>query len=284
MNLGIDQDTLVIIVWGLAALVLAWTWVPAFIAALGGTRYSCGVSNAEHSLEPSAREPDYSFWAEQLLALGYEPLGAGWMRVSFAGPEWSLFSVVRVFNNTAKNCYAYMEKAPAPFNFWPGAVFATCFANGALLLTDNNRAVEPHPDDECIRQGIVTLKLAEVEAFHLATLEALRGLGRKPDPELNAEALLHATEQHDGPEARRTHSRAGTQYLFAHGLIHICVSIPAAYLLGFAHWSVPLANLVLALVLLLGESSQKRHYARAVRAALRIRQALPVAKRGELNL
>lgn len=279
---GLDQETIVIIVWGLAALVLAWTWIPALIAALGGTRYASGIINAGQSLEPSAREPDYAFWAEQILALGYEPLGAGWIRISCAGPEWSLFASVRVFKSPSKNCYAYMERAPAPFFFWPGATFATCFANGALLLTENNRAGEPHPDDECIRQGTVTLNLAEVEALHLATLEALRRLGRKPDPELNMEALLHALERHDAPESRRTHARAGTQYLFAHGLIHVCVSIPAAYLLGFMHWSVPLANLVLALVLLFGESSQKRHYAAAVRAALRARQKLPVEKRVEL--
>jgi hypothetical protein len=267
----------------LAALFIAWTWVPALISALGGTRYSCGGSDDTNGMDPSPNQPDYSFWAEQLLALGYEPLGAGWMQINFAGPEWSQRSIVRIFTNASKNSYAYMQKAPAPFNFWPGAIFATCLVDGGILLTDNNLTADPHPDDAFIRQGTVSLKLADVEALHLATQEALRQIGRKPDSDLSVDTLLHAAERHFGPEAKRIEGRSATQYLFAHGLIHLCVSIPPAYLMGVLHPYVALANLVLSLVMLIGESSQKRQYASAVRAALRLRQALPVEKRGRIQ-
>lgn len=279
-----DMNTVIVLLWGFAALVMAWTWVPALIASLGGTRYSSGGSNDTHAMEPTRAEPDYAFWAEQLHELGYEPLGSGWMRVNFAGPEWSLFTPVRIFKHPQKHCYAFMQKAPAPYFFWPGAVFATCWADGGLLLTDNNLAADPHPDDEYIRQGVITLKLADVEALHLATMEALQRRGRKPDPDMTVEALLQATDRYFGPEAKHVHGRAGTQYLFAHGLIHICVSTPAAYITSLTHWSVPLVNLVFAFILLVGENAQKRQYARAVRAALRARQALPVEKRGELEV
>ena len=51
----------------------------------GGTRYACGGSNDITGLTPTTDQPDYSFWAEQLLALGYEMLGSGWMRINFTG-------------------------------------------------------------------------------------------------------------------------------------------------------------------------------------------------------
>jgi hypothetical protein len=278
---GFDEKTAIVVLWGLAALAMAWTWLPALIAALGGTRYSCGGAADLHGLEPSAAEPDYSFWAEQLLALGYEPLGRGWSRVNFAGPEWSLRTPLRLFRHPQKQCYALMQMAPAPFHFWPGAVFATVWADGGILLTDNNVAADPHPDDEYIRQGVVSLKLADVESLHLATMEVLRRGGRRIDPAGDIDSLLHALERHLGPEARTNHGRAGLQYLLVHGLIHLCVTTPAAYISGVTHWSVPLVNLVLAMILLYGESSQKRQYARAVRAALRARQALPLEQRVE---
>jgi hypothetical protein len=281
---GFDVKTAIIVLWGLTVLVLAWTWVPALIAALGGTRYLCGGTNDTHGTEAASAQPDYAFWAEQLESLGYEPIGHGWMRINFAGQDWSLFTPVRVFRNSQKQCFAFMQKAPAPYYFWPGAVFATCWADGGLLLSDNNLAAQPHPDDDFIKQGVVTLKLSDVEDLHLATMEVLKRRGRKPDAELNLETLLHAAERHFAPESKKHYGRAGTQYLFAHGLIHICVSAPAAYISGITHWTVPLANLVLALILLLGESAQKRQYARAVRAALRMRQALPVERRGEMEL
>lgn len=286
---GIDPNTAIVVLWGLAAIFLGWTWIPSLIAALGGTRYRCGGSNdpregaAPVAAAGTKDEPDYAFWADQLQSLGYEPIGNAWLRIDFAGSDWSLYSPVRVFRNVYKGCFAFMQKAPAPFHFWPGALFATCWADGGLLLTDNNLAANPHPDDEFIRQGIVSLKLADVEALHLATMEVLRRTGRKPDPELDVETLLHAADRHFGPEARSHYRRAGTEYLFAHGLIHICISTPAAYITGLGHWSVPLANLVMAVVLFFGESTQKRQYAQAVRSALKFRRTLPVEQRAEME-
>jgi len=270
--MNIDPKTAIIILWGVAALVLAWTWVPALISSLGGTRYFTGLAPDLEGAERSKKEPDYEFWAGQIQALGYEPLGFAWSRINFAGPEWAVFTPLRIFVHRQKQCYAVMQKAPAPFWFWPGAIFVTTWTDGTLLISDNNIAAEPNPDDELMRQGVVTLKLAEVELAHLVTMDVLRKSGRKPEPELTVDVLLTALHKHFGAEARKNFSRAGTQYLFAHGLIHICLSTPAAYIAGIGHWSVPLVNLVLAFIMLYGESSQKRQYAAAVRAAFRSKQ------------
>lgn len=270
--MNIDPKTAIIILWIVAALVLAWTWIPALISALGGTRYLTGLAPDQEAADRAKREPDYEFWAGQIQALGYEPIGSAWTRVNFAGPEWALFTPLRIFVNRQKQCYAVMQKAPAPFWFWPGAIFVTIWADGTMLISDNNVAAEPNPEDELMRQGIVTLKLSELEIAHLATMDILRRAGRKPEGELTVDVLLSALQRHFGSDARRNYGRAGSQYLFAHGLIHICLSTPAAYIAGIGHWSVPLVNLVLALIMLYGENSQKRQYAAAVRAAFRQKQ------------
>ncbi len=281
----IDPDVVVTILWGVAILVVAWTWIPALIAALGGTKYlSNGVNDPDH-LEPTAKEPDYAYWVYQLQELGYEPLGQGWIRVDFAGHEWSLYTVLRVFYHKQNQCYAILQRVPAPFYFWPGASFITCFSDGRMLFTDNNEAVSPFPDDEFIRQGVVSLDLADVQELHLATMEALRGKGLRPDTEANIETLLQAMQTHIGPEVRRHHAHNGTQYLFAHLLIHVCVSAPAAFVthMNFAHWSLPLTNLVLAVILLVGESAQKRQYARMVRLAMRDKQREQMEKARDVS-
>src|SRR5262245_48030980 len=77
-------DSTTIVLWGIAALILGWTWVPALIAGLGGSRYANGGTD-DPSVLDSANEPDYRLWSEQLASLGYEPIGAGFMRLSFHG-------------------------------------------------------------------------------------------------------------------------------------------------------------------------------------------------------
>jgi hypothetical protein len=269
MPAGVDQQSAIIGLWALTALVMGWAFVPALIASLGGTRFHCGESYDAAANEPPASEPDYAYWADQLLELGYEFLGDAWIRIDFAASQWSLYSRVRIFRNPLKHCFAFMQKAPAPHSFWPGAVFATCWADGRLLTTDNNLAADPHPEDEFIRQGTVSLRLEGVEEFHLATMEALYRAGAKPDPELSLETLLHSAQRHLGPEANRRLGREGTQYLFAHGLIHLCVSTAPAYIMGVTHWTVPVANLALALMLWVGDIAQKRQEAQGAREGLR---------------
>ncbi len=273
---GVDPDSVVALIWGLALLAMAWTWAPATIASLGGTRYSSGETPNSDGPLPAK---DYQFWADQLIALGFEPLGAGWMRIDFAGQDWSLYSPVQAFRNTAHQCFAYMSKAPAPYYFWPGAAFLTCFADGSALHTNNNSELGPNPDGEFCEQGVVSLSLAEVAAYHWATQELFQRSGRKLDTDLSMDNLLRTTDRFFGPKAKQEHGRAGTQYLFAHGLIHISASTPAAYLAGLTHWSVPIVNLVLACVLSFGESMQKRQYAAAVRAGLRAKAAQGVERR-----
>src|SRR5215213_4414705 len=74
-----DDQTLSVVLWGAAVLFLGWTWVPALISGLGGTRYANGGTDDPTALEPGPGESDYAFWHRQLVVLGYEPLGPAWM-------------------------------------------------------------------------------------------------------------------------------------------------------------------------------------------------------------
>ncbi len=52
-----NETTWAVILWGAAILMLGWTWVPAFISGMGGTRFSNGGSEDPTPLE-TATEPD----------------------------------------------------------------------------------------------------------------------------------------------------------------------------------------------------------------------------------
>ncbi len=270
---GIDPNSLAILLWSAAVIIIGWTWLPAVISSLGGTRYKTGGGSNILSLEGHEREIDYLFWANQLVQLEYEPLSACWFRIQYAGTEWVTTIPVRVFFNLRKQSFAYVHQAPAPLWFWPGAIFVTIFSEGGMLTTDNNVDSQPDLDNLLVQQGMVTLDLRELEALHLATLQQLRTQGNHPDTDMSIESFLAAASTHFAPLAQRHYSRAATQYVFAHALIHVCVTIPAAYIAGIQHWTVPLSNVVLGLVLFLGESAQRRQYARAVRLAFREKQA-----------
>ena len=108
----IDPDAAVIVLWGVAVLALAWTWIPAFLAALGGSRYLNGGTE-DPDFTADYREPGFAFWADQLAPLGYEPLGKGWMRLDFVGHQWTVRVPIRIFLCPTKRSYAFMSRACA---------------------------------------------------------------------------------------------------------------------------------------------------------------------------
>jgi hypothetical protein len=241
-----SEATVTVVLWGLAALVLGWTWLPAMISALGGARYANGGIEDPAALE-SADEPDYTFWHRQLVALGYEALGPAWMRISFHGPQWRYETQVRVFYSRGKHAYAFIQKQPRPMDVWWLTMFATVWQDGALLLTSN--AVDERPGDgEFAIQGVESTNLATVEALHLGQHAKLQAAGNRPQIDGGLEALLQAAERHSGPAGRLVALHRGQAYLATHGVVHFFMSLPAAILLGPEHWGVPLGNAVLAVL------------------------------------
>ena len=175
-----DEPTTTIVLWGLAALLLGWTWVPALIAGLGGSRYANGGSDDPSAVETAA-EPDYRVWADQLAALGYQPIGVGFMRLSFHGQDWRYETKVRACYSRAKQTYAFVQKLPRPLDVWWLTMFATVWRDGGLLLTGNGGDETPD-DGEYVVQGLESMDLAAVERVVRGTEVLLEGCGRRLVP------------------------------------------------------------------------------------------------------
>jgi hypothetical protein len=260
-----------VVLWGFAVLLLGWTWVPALLSGLGGTRYTNGGSE-DPTLLDGASEPEYAFWRDQLTARGYEPLGTGWMRLTLYGPAWRYETRMRVFRADGEQTFALVQKQPRPLGVWWLTTYATLWQDGGLLLTSN--AVDQAPDDgEFVVQGMESTDLATVEELHLAQVRRARAAGRHPDQDGSLEALLRANARHTGPEARFTGVKLGQSYLVAHGGIHAALSVPPAILMGFGHWAVPLVNLVLGALLAAGEYNARRRAGRMMLAEIAAKMA-----------
>lgn len=262
-----DDTTLAVALWGVAVIVLGWTWVPALVSGLGGTRYANRGTEDPSALETAA-EPDYLFWARQLAARGYQPAGSAWMRLTFYGSDWRFEARVRAFWAADRKTFAFMQKQPRPLDVWWLTTFATCWQDGGLLLTSNGEDQPPDSGDFVV-QGMESTDLAAVEELHQNEAARHRAGGRRPDPSGTLDTLLAATDRHARLAARHTGVKLGQSYLLTNGLIHAVLSVPAVYTMGFFHWAVPLVNLTLGLVLGISQHMAKR------RAAAMLRDQIP---------
>jgi hypothetical protein len=258
-----DDPTLAVVMWGLAALVLGWTWVPAVISGLGGTRYANGGTEDPTALE-GANELDYLFWQRQIAGLGYEPVGPAWMRVAFHGSQWRYETAVRVFYSRAKQAYVFVQRQPRPLDVWWLTMFATCWQDGGILLT-SNAVDEPPGEGESVVQGMESHNLAMVEELHRDRDATLRSEGRRPYADGRIDTLLAATERHARESARRVGVSLGQTYMATHMFVHFFMTLPAAILVGMGHWGVPLGNLVLGGLFNLAEHLAKRRAAAIMR-------------------
>lgn len=261
-----NDTTWTVLLWGLAILLLGWTWVPALISGLGGTRYANGGSE-DPSLLETAAEPDYLFWHRQLVARGYQPLGVGWMRLNYYGSDWRYETQVRAFRSADRQTFAFVQRQPRPMDVWWLTIFATCWRDGGILMT-NNAANQPPDNGDYVIQGIETTDLAAVEELHRREAALLLTTGRRPDPDGSLDTLLRATAQHSGTHARYTGVKLGQSYLLAHGAIHTVLSVPAAFTMGLGHWAVPTVNLVLGGILAVSEYASRRRAGRLMRTQI----------------
>jgi hypothetical protein len=257
-----------ILIWGIAILVVSLTWIPALLASLGASRYTNGGEDSA-DLEPASQEFDYRYWYDQVVSLGYEPIGTAWMSITFNGPKWRTDMKSRVFYSRAKQTFLVVQKQPSPQNVWWLNLFITCFADGGLLLT-HNTADEPPQEEEYTVQGMESDKLAAVEALHLQKLEELRESGRRLESDHSLDALLKFIEQNAGPAARQVAVREGQSYLLSHLTVHATMTFLMAMLLGIAHVAVATVNLVLAIMFWGSEYLQARQAGQLMRQKLRI--------------
>ena len=128
-----NETTLAVVLWGAAVLILGWTWVPALVSGLGGTRYANGGTDDPTALEPAAREPDYALlapadrWPSDTNRSARRGCG-----ITFHGPHWRYDTQVRVFYSRTKRVFAFVQKQPRPMDVWWLTMFATCWQDGGI--------------------------------------------------------------------------------------------------------------------------------------------------------
>jgi hypothetical protein len=260
----VNDTALVIVLWGSVAIFLGWTWVPALIAGLGGTRFRIDGTEDPVALQSAAAEPGFATRFQQITNLGYEPLGVAQIRLTFYGSAWRFDIPMRVFWSRTRKMFAFYQQQPRPMDSWWLISFATCWSDDGLLLTNN--AVDESPSEgQYVVQGIEANDPAAVEALHLATRDRLQTGGKQPIPNGSLETLLAAIRGNAASAARYVSVRLAQTYLATRIPIHLVLSAPVAYMNGLGHWLLPAANLGLSVFLIAGEQVAKRRAGKLLR-------------------
>jgi hypothetical protein len=265
----IDIDTLKTVLWGVLVLLLLGSWLPALIAALGGTTVRVSGENALEELTPRNTQDEYAAWYQQAMVADYQPLGTVRVRVTYAGPRWRVDTPIRLFAHRANKRYFQVQYVGHPINLWFVAAVTSGLRDGSLLTTSSLPAAPPDWEAGFLRQGVASADLAELETLHEAGLNLLQAQGRTADSEITIDRYLELVREQYGEHIRKESVRQGWDYLLMHVIIHGCASLPAAYALNSFHWGVAVTNLMIWFLLYISDVVQKRQIAAMMRIARR---------------
>ncbi len=220
-----------------------WWSVPLAIGAFGGTRYANGGEENPGAIEPDGSDPAYATAFAALRALGYEPLGPGWMRLAFYLRFWVYRTKVRAFRKRSAGRFAFLHEGPNVPG-WHQVYFATCWADGGLDLTVGGLAESFSDVDGFACESLPTDDPAELEARHAARVAACEAAGRRRDTDLSLSTLLDATERHAQLSTLGPTAQLARMELKIVGIsVAIAVGIPAS-IVGPWHWLPPAVGLV----------------------------------------
>jgi hypothetical protein len=268
----LDDPTLAAALWLAAGVWLMWWGVPVLFTALGGTRYENGGVEDPAALEPDGTDPVYADAFAALVRMGYEPLGPGWMRLTFYGRVWVYRTRVAAFRHRAAGRFAFLHAEP----FTPGwhqLFFATCWDDGALDLTAAG-AAEGLLDARGFSFAFLpTDDPTALQTFHAGREADRTARGHRRDPDLSLAKLLEATERHSrasttGPAAALARTELGASLVPLVGL----TAVPAV-LLGPSHAAGPLVALAVQAWLALVVAGNRRAARRAARDRVAARDA-----------
>jgi hypothetical protein len=229
---------IVLALWAAAGLWVAWWFVPLTLSALGGTRYANGGEEDPAALEPDGTDPAYAAAFEALRKLGYEPVGPGWMRLTFNLRFWVYRTTVRAFRKRAAGRFAFLHEQPFARG-WHQPFFATCWADGGLDLTAGGFGETYTADDGFACETLPTDDLGALEARHADRVAAREATGRRRDPDLSLATLLDATERHAGPSTVTPTARLARTELVATGGPLAVATALAVLVFSPWSWAVP---------------------------------------------
>jgi hypothetical protein len=233
-------DLVLVVLWILAVIVLAWGCVPPLFHLLGLTRLTQSVESAATDLGPSDDEPDYDDVYHQLAALGFAPLGAYWDRLWFFYFHWVKSFRTRVFFRRDTHSFACV------YRLAPGeqvrVAFVTCFTDQSLVWSGNSLESHQFPEEDWVRWGHVTENLAELCEMHEEMVGKFRTAARSIDTSGELAGLLACVARINARYIRQ--DRRGPARLFKVAAItHTICPMIGAFLMGVGSSAVPIGVL-----------------------------------------
>ncbi len=159
----------ILMVAGLALTL--WICLPNLLRFAGCIRFRNGVYGGPAELEPEGKGELYASLYQQLIDLGFEPLGVYWEKVIWHHRSQEFAFVLR-----KENCQGIIFRLAGGD---PRVVLKTVFSNGAIVKTCNYTRPREDSADYFV-QGIPTLTLDGLLAEHRRSVAAFTAADHKP--------------------------------------------------------------------------------------------------------
>lgn len=235
------DDAVIAGLWLVAAAAFVWLWVPRLAGACGWSVYANGGTEDPAGAEPDGTNPPYADLFDDLAALGYQPLGVGFMRVRFYLGYWAYRTRVRAFRSAAAGTFAFVQDGPIYPRFHE-VYFATVFRDGRLVLTAGGLA-EGRVELPGFEVGThATFRPDELAARHRAAAADAERRGWRPDPDLSLANLLRATAAHAGEGGGPLRALDRKELVVAAVLLGLTAGF--TWLAGPRHWLGPFVGLL----------------------------------------
>jgi hypothetical protein len=258
------EDVVITGAWLVAGAASLWCWVPILLHVLIGTGYENGGAEDTTATEPDGSDPDYTEVHAVLTELGYEPLGAGFMRLFFYRWSWRVRTRVRAFRSRATKRFAFVTNGSFPNHRYNHVFFATCWADGGSLLTTSWSVKFLHVNGPDVTNLCPTASVIALERHHAAAVSEMEAQGRAADADMSLNHLLSVTRS----RAQRVRGQ-GRKALFSFALSWLIVQglVTGIAVHRSGWWNLaPALTCIVALVLirLIDLNAQLAH-ARALR-------------------
>ncbi len=269
---NLNENIINIGLWTLFAILIIWTWCPALIAWMGGTKSFYTGPSPVPEKDPFLNAPDYLYWQIPLHQADYTLIGDIFYSIRFFSSHWQMNNLARLYYSRQLNTWAILHRSPEPINTWNTIEFITLLSDGGMVLTKNIQ-IDPgegdENDNEMILIGHPSFNFTEIEGIHVEELAQLRRSGRKSDSDSDAERLLQQRKLRTDPLIKEESQALAKKFFSLSSILHASVSIPIVYILGIGTWAFPLVNISFILIMRLGEWSTKKQIAWNTQMAFR---------------
>jgi len=229
-----DPELRSLLEWLLILGVAAWIFLPNLLAALGISYYRNQVSGEPADLDPQGKGPIYADLHEQLVHLGFYPLGLYREQVLARRGRREF-----IFVHHSEHCVAVIFRLVRGN---PRLVLKSYFANGAVVGTCN--AYEQQDDANFLVKGVAS------NAVDVVLEEHRRGVGRftaAGNKLLDCSTLATYAERERqyffNPTIRRKYRSAQWTILFAKLLVLAAGAAIVAVTYILFSWVLQLFNL-----------------------------------------